>query len=158
MTSNGIPFSMSIFISHHLCTIEYNQSSYINLIKAISSPDLLLTYFITDIMGKDIYGISSFITYDRPAKWDTLWNDSCTKPIFCVYIPFSMYCDYNGTISQEIIAASMRFLYIDSIQKILMKKWVQLVLYINPLNATGANIHQICMLSENCGIERVKHI
>ena len=27
---------------------------------------------------------------------------------------------------------------------------------INPLNATGANMHQRHMLTENCGIERVK--
>ena len=35
-------------------------------------------------------------------------------------------------------------------------KLLQIVKNINPLNATGANMHQILMLTEACGIERVK--
>ena len=30
------------------------------------------------------------------------------------------------------------------------------IAYFNPLNATGANMHQVAMLTDNSGIERVK--
>ena len=38
----------------------------------------------------------------------------------------------------------------------LVEDGVSLGMSINPPNATGANMHQLLMLTENCGIERVK--
>ena len=39
---------------------------------------------------------------------------------------------------------------------VLVPQFTQFYLLFNPLNATGANAHQVPMLSDNYGIERVK--